>query len=393
MKRISRQWGSTLLLSIVGACFSAHHSAFAQSPNLSEIGDSLPTVSRGAPPHSKAQSGTVLLAQAPAAKPAAPVGPASFKNVIRGEEAKAWLTREPVPKRKYVIAVALPNMPDPSWQAIWYGAQAQGQKLGINMRIADAGGYNKLDVQVSQLENFIQLKVDGIIIGAVQGDGVAPILRRAADAGIRIVDAFLYESSGRTSSRVINDQREIGAAEATYLGRALGGKGNVVMLFGPSGNATLIERGLGFKEALSRQHPQMKILAERYSDINRPEGLKQMEDLLQAFPGQIHGVYSPSAFLADGAADAIAAKRAGKILIATAGTNVGVIDRLKKGELHMVADQQNVMQGRMAVNVMVTALNGDPVPELITPPIREITSENLGSTDWSVSLPPAGWKP
>ncbi len=89
----------------------------------------------------------------------------------------------------------------------------------------------------------------------------------------------------------------------------------------------------------------------------------------------------------------VAAKRAGKILIATAGTNVGVIDRLKKGEIHMVADQQNVMQGRMAVNVMVAALNGEPVPELITPPIREVTTENLGSIDWSVSLPPAGWKP
>jgi ABC-type sugar transport system substrate-binding protein len=332
-------------------------------------------------------------AQAPGAKPAAPLGPQSFREVLRGDDAKAWLTREPTPKKKYVIAVALPNMPDPSWQAIWYGAQAQGQKLGVTMRIADAGGYNKLDVQVSQLENFIQLKVDGIVIGAVQGDGVAPILRRAADSGIKIVDAFLYESSGRTASRVINDQREIGAAEAAYLGRTLGGKGNVVMLFGPAGNATLTERGLGFKAALGKDYPQMKILAERFSDINRPEGLKQMEDLLQAFPGQINGVYSPSAFLADGAADAILAKRAGKILIATAGTNVGVIERLRKSEIHMVADQQNVMQGRMAVNVIVAALNGDPVPELIAPPIREITAENVGSIDWSVSLPPTGWKP
>lgn len=344
-------------------------------------------------------AGTVLfiphqaVAQAAPPKPAAPVGPSSFKDVIRGDDAKAWVAKEPAPKKKYVIGVALPNMPDPSWQAIWYGAQAQGQKQGLNMRIADAGGYNKLDVQVSQIENFIQLKVDGIIIGAVQGDGVAPVLRRAADAGIKIVDAFLYESSGRTSSRVINDQREIGAAEAAYLGRTLGGKGNVVMLFGPAGNATLTERGLGFKEALGKNYPQMKILAERFSDINRPEGLKQMEDMLQAFPGQINGVYSPSAFLADGAADAIAAKRAGKILIATAGTNVGVIDRLKKGEIHMVADQQNVMQGRMAVNVMVAVLNGEPVPQLIAPPIREITVENVGSIDWSVSLPPAGWKP
>jgi len=323
----------------------------------------------------------------------AQIGPASFKDVIRGEGAKVWMTREVTPKKKYVIAVALPNMPDPTWQSVWYGCQVQAQKLGLESRIADAGGYNKLDVQVSQIENFIQLKVDGIIIGAVQGDGVVPVLQRASDAGIKIVDTFLYENSGRASGRVINDQREIGAAEANYLGKALGGKGNVVMFYGGLGNTTMLSRGEGFKEALKKQFPEMKVLAERFSDINRAEGLKLMEDLLQAFPGQINGVYTGGSFLADGAADAVAAKRAGKILIATASPNPGTIDRIKRGEIHMMADQQNVMQGRITMNIMVSVLNGDKVPELIVPPIRELTVENIGSVEWSLSLPPAGWKP
>jgi ABC-type sugar transport system substrate-binding protein len=54
----------------------------------------------------------------------------------------------------------------------------------------------------------------------------------------------------------------------------------------------------------------------------------------------------------------------------------------------MTADQQNVMQGRIAVNVMVHVLNGDKVPELIVPPIREVTAENIGTVDWSLTLPP-----
>lgn len=323
----------------------------------------------------------------------AQTAPPSFTDVISGDSAKAWMTKVVVPKKKYVIAVALPNMPDPTWQSVWYGAQAQAQKLGLDARIADAGGFNKLDVQISQLENFIQLKVDGIIIGAAQADGVSPVLRRAADAGIKIVDAFLYENSGRTSGRVINDQRAIGAEEANYLGKALGGKGNVVLLYGPAGNATLLERGLGFKEALQQHYPEMKVLAERFSELSRAEGLKQMEDLLQAFPGRINGVYTGGSFLADGVADAVAANRAGKILIATASPNAGTIDRIKRGEIHMTADQQNVMQGRIAVNVMVSLLNGDKVPELIAPPIRALTVDNIGNVDWSLSLPPAGWKP
>ena len=84
--------------------------------------------------------------------------PASFKDVVRGDGAKAWMVKKVVPKKNYVIAVSLPNMPDPSWWPVWYGAQQQAKKLGLKSLIADAGGYTKLDVQVSQIENFIQLK-------------------------------------------------------------------------------------------------------------------------------------------------------------------------------------------------------------------------------------------
>ena len=55
---------------------------------------------------------------------------------------------------------------------------------------------------------------------------------------------------------------------------------------------SLLERAEGFKELLKKQYPEMKVLAERFSDSSRTEGLKQMEDLLQAFPGQINGVYT-----------------------------------------------------------------------------------------------------
>ena len=319
--------------------------------------------------------------------------PASFKDVVRGDGAKDWMLKKVVPKKKYVIAVALPNMPDPSWWPVWYGAQLQANKLGLKSLISDAGGYTKLDVQVSQIENYIQLKVDGIIIGPCNADGVAPVLQRAAAAGIKIVDAFLYDASGKTSSRVINDQWDIGAAQGEYVGKALGGKGNAVMLYGPVGNANFIERGKGFKDTITKKFPKMKILAERFSRLTRDEGLKQMEDLIQAFPGRIHGVYTGGSYLADGVADAVAAKRAGKILIATASPNKGTLDRIRGGEIHMTADQQNVMQGRIAVNLLVSALNGDKVPDLVAPPIRSITVENIEKMDWTLSLVPSGWKP
>ncbi len=138
----------------------------------------------------------------------------------------------------------------------------------------------------------------------------------------------------------------------------------------------------------------MKSLSERYSEFSsRTEGFKQMEDMLQTFPGQINGVYTVSSAFADGVADALLAKRAGKILIATAAPNPGTIDRIRRGEIHMSVDQQNVMLGRISTNVMVSALNGDKVPDWIAVPLRDLKIENIDKVDWSLSLPPAGWKP
>ena len=68
------------------------------------------------------------------------------------------------------------------------------------------------------------------------------------------------------------------------------------MLYGAAGVTSLLARGEGFKEALKKQYPEMKILAERFCEVSRAEGLKQMEDFLQAFPGQINGVYTGGSY-------------------------------------------------------------------------------------------------
>jgi hypothetical protein len=69
----------------------------------------------------------------------AQMGPASFKDALRGDQAKAWMTKEVTPKKKYLIGVALPNMPDPTWQTVWYGILIQAQKLGVDARLRMPG--------------------------------------------------------------------------------------------------------------------------------------------------------------------------------------------------------------------------------------------------------------
>ena len=56
------------------------------------------------------------------------------------------------------------------------------------MTLYEAGGYTNLATQLSQMDNCIAQKFDGIILGAISADGVGPLVKKATDAGIPVID-------------------------------------------------------------------------------------------------------------------------------------------------------------------------------------------------------------
>jgi len=115
--------------------------------------------------------------------------------------------------------------------------------------------------QVSQIDEFISQKVDAIIVIPVQADSLGPQVKKANDAKIPIIDVNAALNSDQLSGSVQPDDVAAGAGEMEMMAKAMGGKGNIVLLQGPLGGSGEINRGKGITQVLAK-YPNIKVLAK-----------------------------------------------------------------------------------------------------------------------------------
>jgi ABC-type sugar transport system substrate-binding protein len=208
------------------------------------------------------------------------------------------------PSKAYRIGVSIPHLANPHYVGQAYGYIDEAQRLGAQVTLLEAGGYEHLDKQVSQVEDLIASKVDAIIIAAVSGPGTIGAVEAAAAAGIPVINVNVMTDSDKVVTRIRSDDDVIGRMQADFMGERLKGAGNVVMLRGAPGTSWAEIRGNAFRKQLAAKYPNVKVLGEQYSQSTPADGLRLMEDFLQTFP-QISGVYNGADSTAVGAAQAV----------------------------------------------------------------------------------------
>lgn len=300
--------------------------------------------------------------------------------------------RPPKPARSYTIGVLVPQLTNPHFLAQAYGYSDEAERLGARVILHDAGGYQFVDKQIAQMEDLIASKVDAICLVATSGPGTVPVVDRAVAAGIPVINVNVMTSNEKVAIRVRSDDQVIGQSMGEFLQKNLK-KGNVVMQSGVAGASAFEIRAKAFREYITKNAPEIKILGERHS-LNTPDnGLKNMEDFLQTFP-QIDAVYNSADFVAIGAVQALkAAGKAGKVMVVTADFQPDTERLVREGVITQAVVQQPVTMGRWAVRAAVNILEKRETPKMLFTPIISVTKDNIASVDLSTVRAPAGWKP
>jgi ABC-type sugar transport system substrate-binding protein len=185
----------------------------------------------------------------------------------------------------------------------------------------------------------------------------------------------------------------MGKLQAQCLSKALGNKGNVAMMAGPTGQAWSDQRAKGFKETLSKEAPGVKVVAESRLADNRNAALTTAEDWTQRFP-DLSGVYAATDDMAAGVISAL--KSAGKlkdVKVSASNLSPTAQQLLKDKELVCTSIQQVVGQGRAALKQAVAAANKQSVEKEVVLPALLVTSENLSSVDLSNVVAPSDYRP
>ena len=249
----------------------------------------------------------------------------------------------------------------------------------VELTIVDAA--NDTAKQVGQVENFLAQGMDAVVILPVDTAATGPMTKAVVKAGKPLVyvnrqPSNLPKGVAYCGSRSI----EAGIMNMEELGKAMGGKGNVVILMGELSNEAAIGRTDGIKKVVKEKFPDIKITREQTGNWHRAEGKTIMENWL-ASGQEIDGVASNNDEMALGALQAIkAAGKLGKIPVGGTDGSHDALESMDKGELNNTVFQDPVAQGEEAVNAAYLMAKHESNPKVVDSnvwiPYQKITKEN-----------------
>ena len=156
----------------------------------------------------------------------------------------------------------------------------------------------------------------------------------------------------------------------------LGGKGNIVVILGPTSHSAQLDRSQGIEEVLAN-YPDIKIVAEQTANWDRAEAMTLMENWLQ-MGDQIDGVVAQNDEMAIGALKAIqAAGMEDSIKVVGIDAIADALALVKSEEMIGTVYQDAVGQGAGAVEAAVKAVKGEAVEKETLIPYVLITKENV----------------
>jgi inositol transport system substrate-binding protein len=161
--------------------------------------------------------------------------------------------------------------------------------------------------QNAAIENAITNKYDLIILQPNDSEAQKPYIRMAVDAKIpiiltnpRIPDPAIMA----VTNSVDADPYEQGAVVARLGLTQIPQGAKVVVLRGPDGNLHSVERRRSWEQEFFVKRPDVTIVGEQSGHWNKDEGMRYMEDWVQANP-QIDAVISMNDNMAMGALEAV----------------------------------------------------------------------------------------
>jgi ribose transport system substrate-binding protein len=185
---------------------------------------------------------------------------------------------------------------------------------------------NDLSAQAQQLSNLVSAGVDAILIDSASPTGLNGVVAEAIGRGILVV-SFDNIVTAPGALQVNTDQYKFGKDLAAWLTKAIGGKGNILMVTGVPGTYVDTQRTAGGMSVFSK-HPGIKIVNKFAGMWDSAVAQRNTAAVLPSLP-KIDGIW------AQGGTDGIlkAFQQAGRPLPPTAGESENGFRKFMSGDM------------------------------------------------------------
>lgn len=258
------------------------------------------------------------------------------------------------------------------------GAQKAADAAGAKLVIFNAN--NVPSAQNDAIENYITQKVDGIILVAIDVNGVKPAITAAKAAGIPVIaiDAQIPDGDNVAFIGVDNAKagEDIGKFYADYVKSEMGGTAKIGIV-GALNSFIQNQRLDGFKEAVTDSGLAITFLDTVDGQNVQETAMSASENLMTANP-DMTTLYATGEPALLGAVSAVTSQgRTGDVKVFGWDLTKQVIQGIDDGWVVAVVQQDPAGEGKAAVEALTKLKKGETVEPIINIPVTIVTKENV----------------
>ena len=213
---------------------------------------------------------------------------------------------------EFVIGFSQATTTEP-WRLLFNRELRAEAEKHPEIRLLVRDGHDNVEKQVSDVEEFINVEVDAILISPKVAAGLTPVVNRAHRLGIPVIVLDRDLANREYTQFIGGDNRLIGRTAGEYAVSLLGGdgqaRGKIVEIWGGMASTPAQDRHTGFAQVVEREAGIELLLEQADGDWKQDKGYEIMADALDAFD-QIDLVYAHNDPMAYGAF--LAAKDVGR---------------------------------------------------------------------------------
>jgi len=271
------------------------------------------------------------------------------------------------------ITLALSTLNNPFFVEVRDGAKAEAKKQGVTLDVVDA--QNDSAQQANQLQTASSGSTKAVIVNPVDSDAAGPSVTALNKAKIPVVAVDRTVNDASVDSFIASDNVAGGKQAADDLAKAIGEKGEILVLQGQAGTSASRDRGKGFAEGI-KAYPNIKVVGKQTANFDRATALDVTTNLLQAHPDVV-GVFAENDEMALGAIKALGAKAGTSVKVAGFDGEADGLKAIEDGTLSSSVAQQPAKLGALAVDQAVKAVSGK-ADKTVQVPVVSVTKSNVG---------------
>jgi ribose transport system substrate-binding protein len=306
-------------------------------------------------------------------------GPSIKSVATPAQPASAPATLVAAPR---AIGLVMKTLTNPFFIEMEKGARRAEKDLGIALTVKTAAQETSIEQQIQLVNDLIAAKVEAIVIAPGDSLSLIPALKKAADAGIKIInidnrlDPDALNQIGLSGVPFLGVDNEAGAYKAgQFLASKISTPTQAVILEGIRSADNARQRMEGARRALS-ENKQVKLVASETANWKIDEAYAVSKALFTKHP-DVKLLFAANDMMALGASKYL--QESGKLNVKVVGFDAlsEALTEIKAGRIAATIDQQAAEQGYQGVAMALRLVTGESVSPVTLIETRLITAADL----------------